>query len=94
MKILICGKGGSGKSTTASLIAKNLTTKGFRVLVVDADESNYGLNQQLGLKNPKELMDQIGGKKALLGKMLFARNGGEKTPIFTEDMRIDDIPAD
>jgi CO dehydrogenase maturation factor len=39
-------------------------------------------------------MDQIGGKKALLGKMLFARNGGEKTPIFTEDMRIDDIPAD
>jgi CO dehydrogenase maturation factor len=94
MKILICGKGGSGKSTTVSLIAKNLTTKGYRVLVVDADESNYGLNQQLGLKDPKELMDQIGGKKALMGKMLIARNGGEKTPIFTEDMSIDDIPSD
>ena len=94
MKVLICGKGGSGKSTTVSLIAKNLTTKGYRVLVVDADESNYGLNQQLGLKDPKELMDQIGGKKALMGKMLFARNGGEKTPIFTEAMGIDDIPSD
>jgi CO dehydrogenase maturation factor len=94
VKVLICGKGGSGKSTTVSLIAKNLTAKGYRVLVVDADESNYGLNQQLGLKEPKELMDQIGGKKALMGKMLFARNGGEKTPIFTEDMGIDDIPAD
>jgi CO dehydrogenase maturation factor len=94
VKVLICGKGGSGKSTTVSLVAKNLTTKGYRVLVVDADESNYGLNHQLGLKEPRELMDQIGGKKALLGKMLFARNGGEKTPIFTEDMGIDDIPAD
>jgi CO dehydrogenase maturation factor len=63
MKILICGKGGSGKSTTASLIAKNLTTKGFRVLVVDADESNYGLNQQLGLKNPKSSWIKSAAKK-------------------------------
>jgi CO dehydrogenase maturation factor len=94
MKILICGKGGSGKSTTVSLVAKNLTTKGYRVLVVDADESNYGLNQQLGLKEPKELMDQIGGKKALMGKMMIARNGGEKTPIFTEEVGIDEIPPD
>jgi CO dehydrogenase maturation factor len=94
MKILICGKGGSGKSTTVSLVAKNLTTKGYRVLVVDADESNYGLNQQLDLKEPKELMDQIGGKKALMGKMMIARNGGEKTPIFTEEVGIDEIPPD
>jgi CO dehydrogenase maturation factor len=94
MKILICGKGGSGKSTTVALIAKNLTTQGYRVLVVDADESNYGLNQQLGLKEPKELMDQIGGKKALMDKMLIARSGGEKTPIFTEDVSIDGIPHD
>jgi CO dehydrogenase maturation factor len=94
MKILICGKGGSGKSTAASLLAKNLQTKGYRVLVVDADESNFGLNQQLGLKAAKELMEQIGGKKALMNKMLISRSGGEKTPIFTEDMGIDDIPPD
>jgi CO dehydrogenase maturation factor len=92
VKVLICGKGGSGKSTTASLIAKNLTAKGYRVLVVDADESNYGLNQQLGLNEPTELLDQIGGKKALLDKMLISRSSGEKTPIFTQDMCINDIP--
>ena len=94
MKILICGKGGSGKSTIATLLAKNLQTKGYRILVVDADESNYGLSAQLGLKTPKELMDQIGGKKAVASKMFAARDKGEKAQIFTEKMRIDDIPAD
>jgi CO dehydrogenase maturation factor len=94
MKILICGKGGSGKSTVASLIAKNLQTKGNRVLVVDADESNYGLSAQLGLKEPKELMDQIGGKKAVLDKMWTSRSAGEKASIFTETWSFDQIPRD
>ena len=65
MKILICGKGGSGKSTIASLLAKNMQAQGYRVLVVDTDESNYGLSVQLGLNEPTELMEQIGGKKAV-----------------------------
>ncbi len=93
-KILICGKGGSGKSTVVSLLAKNLQTKGYRILVVDADESNYGLSVQLGLKAPKELMDQIGGKKAVLDKMWTSRSAGEKAPLFTETWHIDNIPAD
>jgi CO dehydrogenase maturation factor len=94
MKILICGKGGSGKSTVASLLAKNLQTKGYRVLVVDADESNYGLSVQLGLKDPKELMDQIGEKKAALDKMWAKRSTGEKAPLFTESWSIDEIPSE
>ncbi|MCW4018482.1 MAG: adenylyl-sulfate kinase [Candidatus Bathyarchaeota archaeon] len=47
MKVLICGKDGSGKSTIASLSAKRLQTKGYRILVVDADKSNYGLSVAL-----------------------------------------------
>jgi CO dehydrogenase maturation factor len=94
VKILICGKGGSGKSTIASLLAKSLQTKGYRILVVDADESNYGLSVQLGLKEPKELMEQIGGKKAVLNKMMTARSCGKKASIFTEDWSIDEIPED
>ena len=50
MKVLICGKGGSGKSTIASLLAKDLKTKGYRVLVVNADESNYSLSAQCSRK--------------------------------------------
>jgi CO dehydrogenase maturation factor len=94
MKILVCGKGGSGKSTIVALLAKNLQNKGYRLLVIDADESNYGLNAQLGLSDPKELLDRVGGKKAVLEKMFIARGKGEKAPLFTQDCRIDDIPAE
>ena len=43
MKIMICGKGGCGKSTIAVLLSKAFQKKGYRVLIVDADESNIGI---------------------------------------------------
>lgn len=49
-KFTICGKGGSGKSTVTALMAKQLAASGRRVLVIDCDESNYGLHQQLGME--------------------------------------------
>jgi CO dehydrogenase maturation factor len=94
LKILICGKGGSGKSTIASLLAKDLKTNGYRVLVVDTDESNYGLSAQLGLETPKELMDKLGGKKTVVDKMWAGRSAGEKAAIFTESWSIDEIPKE
>ena len=94
MKILVCGKGGSGKSTIAAALAKNLQAEGYRVLVVDADESNYGLSSLLGLDEPKELMAQIGGKKAVKGRMGVVQPSGEKAPVFTESWSIDEIPRE
>ena len=91
MKILICGKGGSGKSTITSLLAKDLKTKGYRVLVVDADESNYGLSALLGMEDPKELMDQLGGRKTVVDKMWAKRSTGEKAAIFSESWSINKI---
>lgn len=44
MKIAVCGKGGSGKSTITTLLAKKLAKMGKKVLVIDSDESNYGLS--------------------------------------------------
>jgi len=65
MKILICGKGGSGKSTISALLAEELASKGHKVLVVDTDESNFGLYKHLGMEQPKDFMESLGGKAGL-----------------------------
>lgn len=70
MKISICGKGGSGKSTLTSLLANQAILKGFSVLVVDSDESNSGLFRMLGFEKPPiPLMELAGGKKKLKREM-------------------------
>ncbi len=64
MKICICGKGGSGKSTLVGLLARELHERGKQVVVVDADESNSSLYRLLGLDHrPLPLMDLLGGNK-------------------------------
>ena len=63
MKIIICGKGGSGKSTLSTLLAKGLSKRGYSILMVDGDESNLGLHRLLGGKEPVNFMDSLGGKK-------------------------------
>ena len=49
MKICITGKGGCGKSKVAVLLSKLLAARGYRVLLVDADESNLRLKRLLGV---------------------------------------------
>jgi len=70
MKISICGKGGSGKSTLVTLLASQAQARNLRVLVVDSDESNSGLFRMLGFENPPlPLMELVGGKRKLREKM-------------------------
>ena len=65
-KIAVCGKGGSGKSVVARLLADGLRERGRRVLVVDADESNTGLHRMLGFENPPSpIIGLLGGKQKL-----------------------------
>jgi CO dehydrogenase maturation factor len=70
MKISVCGKGGSGKSTVVALMANEARARGYRVLVVDSDESNSGLFGMLGFDHPPvPLMELVGGKTGLKQKM-------------------------
>ena len=70
MKISVCGKGGSGKSTVVALLANEAVAQKLRVLVVDSDESNSGLFRMLGFDQPPvPLMELLGGKKGVKEKM-------------------------
>lgn len=65
-RILICGKGGSGKSTVVALMATVLQRKAYEVLVLDGDASNpEGLVRLLfgmGVEGePKPLIEFFGG---------------------------------
>ncbi len=94
-KVLVSGRGGSGKSTVVSLLSREAGTMG-RVLVVDADESNLGLASMLGVSPPQEsIMDYLGGKPAV-GKKLIARlkgEGNEAVRFFEDGLTLEDLPA-
>jgi len=84
MKILICGKGGCGKSTIVALLAKEIAARKNTVLVIDSDESNIGLHSRLGMQKPDDFMNYFGGKKLLF----------EKTKELKDKWRLDDLPQD
>jgi len=81
MKIAICGKGGSGKSAIVTLLANAMRERGYRVLVVDSDESNLGLYRMLGFdRAPIPLMELVGGKKRVQRQMASKYSSGESEP--------------
>ena len=66
MKLSVCGKGGSGKSTFVSLLSAVAQAKGLKTLVIDSDESNSGLFRMLGFRKPPlPLMSLVGGKEGI-----------------------------
>lgn len=89
MKLAVCGKGGSGKSTLTSLLGKELARMGKSVLIVDSDESNYGLHRQLGLKLPADFTGYFGGKEKVLGDMMLSNFTHQ---FFNGTWSIKDIP--
>lgn len=95
-KVLVCGRGGSGKSTLVTMLAKTLG-KESKVLVVDADESNLGLGRMLGIQPPAQtLMDNIGGKKAVGSKIMVSlrSKGTEEVKMFPGSFGIGELSTE
>jgi CO dehydrogenase maturation factor len=86
-KIAVCGKGGVGKSTTVTLMAKALASLNYSVLVLDTDESNPGLYRSLGFDNiPKPL-------KSLMSRFSYTEQPEEDTHwIMLPEIKVTDIP--
>ncbi len=63
-KIAVAGKGGSGKTTVAGVLARLMADNGYDVLTVDADENpNLGISLGMGVERTYQL---IGAREALL----------------------------
>lgn len=81
-RIAVAGKGGVGKSTLVALIAGAIRDKGYKVLVMDMDESNPGLRRLFGVKKELKPLISIGGS----GEQGIDSGKGKFT--------IDDIPTE
>ena len=85
MKLMISGKGGAGKSTIASLLAKQYAHMGKRVVVVDADVSTVlGPHRLLGIDIPRDLIGYFDGAKAVRERLKALRkeeNPPEDKPL-------------
>jgi CO dehydrogenase maturation factor len=90
-RIGVFGKGGSGKSTTVALLAKTLVDRGYPVCVLDADSTNVGLHQALGLdKFPLSLMDYFGGTVFGGGRVTCPVD--DPTPLAGAEIPLDRLP--
>jgi len=97
-KIAVCGKGGSGKSVLVRLLADRLRNRGRRVLVVDSDESNTGLERMLGFDSRcRPLIDLLGGKQKLEEEIVARVKAGETEEtmqLVKEEMPVASIPPE
>ena len=94
MKLVVCGKGGSGKSTLTSLLAQEYARKNNRVLVVDTDESNSGLHRLLGTDAPRDLMEYFGGRQGMSEKIKAAAPDYTKVVLIDKPWNLDTIPEE
>lgn len=94
MKIAVSGKGGSGKSTLSVLMARSFKKLGYRVLLVDADESNVGLETLAGVNSPVHLLDYLGGKKGFKQKLNQGLSLDNPAGVFAGKQRVGNLPKE
>jgi CO dehydrogenase nickel-insertion accessory protein CooC1 len=92
-RIGIFGKGGSGKSTIAVLLARALEGCGYRVHILDADSTNIGLAQALGFAaSPVSLIDYYGG--TVFGGGLVTCPVDDPTPLPGAEVLLNRLPRE
>jgi len=86
-KIVVCGKGGVGKSTITTLMANSLVEYDYHVLVIDTDESNPGLYRMLGFsEQPTPLMK-------IIGRFSLGENAPDTQWLKQNKIALGDIPS-
>lgn len=91
MKVLVSGKGGTGKTTVAALLALALAEKGYNVLALDADSVP---NLALSLGVPPEVAESIvplSKNEELAEERTGVRPGEGWGLLFSLTPKVDDI---
>ncbi|MDD1723511.1 MAG: P-loop NTPase [Methanospirillum sp.] len=91
--MVICGKGGCGKSTILALLARQYAAEGKKILVIDTDESNTGLHRLLGMDAPDDLIDFLGGKKPVTEKIMNSLPDLSSLHFFSHPICVNKLPA-
>jgi CO dehydrogenase maturation factor len=91
MKIMVCGKGGSGKSSLTVLAARALS-KAHKVYVIDSDESNALLPKILDAEPPKAIVEYLGGKGTIFEKGEV--NLAKALAKAGKGIRLDELPSE
>jgi CO dehydrogenase maturation factor len=92
-KIGLFGKGGSGKSTVTVLLARTLADRGYEPVVLDADSTNVGLAQALGLeRTPALLMEHLGGLVFSGGTLTCPVD--DPTPLPQPELDLKELPGE
>lgn len=89
MKLAVSGKGGVGKTTFSSLLARTLSDRGKKVLAIDADP-DANLAAALGIADADKVTPI-----AEMKKLIFERTGAQPGTIggfFKLNPKVDDIP--
>ena len=84
MKLAVVGKGGSGKTTTSSVVARTLARQGLPVVALDCDSNpNLGISLGVGdeeterLVSMRESLDEGGEAHAPTWDTLLSRYGSD-----------------
>ncbi len=89
MKIAISGKGGVGKTTLASLIIKNFSDRGNKVLAIDADP-DANLAGALGIERPQDIIP-LSQMKELIEERTESKVGSMGS-FFKLNPHVSDLP--
>jgi CO dehydrogenase maturation factor len=91
-RIGIFGKGGAGKSTFAILLARALRRMSYEVALLDADSTNVGISEVLGVvRAPLALIDHFGGMVFGGGKVTCPVD--DPTPLEDAELHLDRLAA-
>lgn len=99
-RILVCGKGGCGKSSIVSLIGMGLSSRNMNVVMLDGDASNPGGLCRLlfgNIINPKPLIDFFGGREFVecpVDDPSPLTRLNEETPITSKKIDLAEIPLE